>query len=84
MPVRFTFAEHEVWWQHDQQAGARLRSQLSSAPRVVTEHQPDAGHNISLGWMARAYHLRALGFAEECLRSREAERSLALISPGSA
>lgn len=84
VPVRFTFAEHEVWWQHDQQAVARLRSQLSSAPRVVTEHQPDAGHNISLGWMARAYHLRALGFAEECLRSREAERSLALISPGSA
>ena len=84
VPVRFTFAEHEAWWQIDQQAVARLRSQLSSAPRVVTEHQPDAGHNISLGWTARAYHLRALGFAEECLRSREAKRSPALISPGSA
>ncbi|MFE1248986.1 alpha/beta hydrolase [Streptomyces sp. NPDC058735] len=84
VPVRFTFAEHEAWWQHDQQAVARLRSRLSSAPRVVTDHQPDAGHNISLGWTARAYHLRALGFAEECLWSREAEGSPALISPYSA
>lgn len=81
VPVRFTFAEHEAWWQHDRQAVARLRSRLSSAPRVVTEHQLDSGHNISLGWTARAYHLRALGFAEECLRSRESERSPASVSP---
>ncbi|KUM75131.1 MULTISPECIES: alpha/beta hydrolase [Streptomyces] len=84
VPVRFTFAEHEAWWQHDQQAVARLRSRLSSAPRVVTDLQPDAGHNISLGWTARAYHLRALGFAEECLRWRESERSPALVSSRSA
>ncbi|WP_141203711.1 alpha/beta hydrolase [Streptomyces griseorubiginosus] len=81
VPVRFTFAEHEAWWRHDQQAVARLRSRLSAAPRVVTDLQPDAGHNISLGWTARAYHLRALGFAEECLRWRESERSPALMSP---
>ncbi|MFC8675700.1 alpha/beta hydrolase [Streptomyces griseorubiginosus] len=84
VPVRFTFAEHEAWWQHDPQAVARLRSRLSSAPRVVTDLQPDAGHNISLGWTARAYHLRALGFAEECLRWRESERSPALVSSRSA
>ena len=33
--------------------------------------QPDAGHNISLGRTARAYHLRALAFFEECLPERD-------------
>lgn len=28
---------------------------------------PGAGHNISLRWTARAYHLAALAFAEECV-----------------
>ncbi|WEH40477.1 lysophospholipase [Streptomyces sp. NBC_01218] len=70
VPVRFTFAEHEAWWRRDQQALTLLRKQLVSSPRVLIDHQPDAGHNISLGWAARAYHLRALGFAEECLRQR--------------
>ncbi|WP_282796119.1 alpha/beta hydrolase [Streptomyces sp. CC224B] len=70
VPVRFTFAEHEAWWRRDHQALARLRGRLAAAPRVLIDHQPDAGHNISLGWAARAYHLRALGFAEECLRRR--------------
>ncbi|WP_240330402.1 alpha/beta fold hydrolase [Streptomyces sp. CB09001] len=68
VPVRFTFAEYETWWRHDPPALDRLRSRLSAAPRVVIEHQPDAGHNISLGWAARAYHLKALGFLEESMR----------------
>nr|WP_162257881.1 MULTISPECIES: alpha/beta hydrolase [unclassified Kitasatospora] len=72
VPVRLTFAEHESWWRHDQQAVARLRSRLSASPRVVIDHQPDAGHNISLGWTARAYHLRTLGFVEECAGRRGA------------
>ncbi|WP_051837735.1 alpha/beta fold hydrolase [Streptomyces sp. NRRL F-2580] len=73
VPVRFTFAEHEAWWRRDHQALTRLRSRLVSAPRVLIDHQPGAGHNISLGWAARAYHLRALGFAEECLRRQSPE-----------
>lgn len=70
IPVRFTFAEYERWWSHDRRALARLRSRLHEAPRVLIDHQHDAGHNISLGWTARAYHLRVLGFAEECLWRR--------------
>ncbi|SNX63787.1 alpha/beta hydrolase family protein [Streptomyces sp. TLI_55] len=70
VPVRFTFAEHEAWWRRDASALARLRNRLDAAPRVRIDHQPDAGHNISLGWAARSYHLRVLGFAEECLRRR--------------
>ncbi|MDR3081395.1 MAG: alpha/beta fold hydrolase, partial [Streptomyces sp.] len=63
VPVRFTFAEQEQWWHFDDEAIAALRRPLSS-PRVSVDHQPDAGHNISLGWAARTYHLRALAFLE--------------------
>ncbi|MFE3328276.1 alpha/beta hydrolase [Streptomyces sp. NPDC059176] len=70
VPVRFTFAEHEYWWRHDPGTLADLASRLTSAPRVVVDRQPDAGHNISLGYAARSYHLRALGFLEECLLRR--------------
>lgn len=71
VPVRFTFAEQERWWCFDEEAVAELRRPLA-APRVAVEHQPDAGHNISLGWAARSYHLRVLGFLEECLLARDA------------
>lgn len=70
-PVRFTFAEQEPWWRSDAQAVTHLTAPLASA-RVRVDHQPDAGHNISLGWAARAYHLRALAFLEECLLARRA------------
>lgn len=67
VPVRFTFAEHEAWWRHDPEALAELRSRLSAAPRLCIDRQPKAGHNISLGYAARSYHLRCLGFFEDCL-----------------
>jgi pimeloyl-ACP methyl ester carboxylesterase len=71
VPVRLTFAEYEAWWRHDDDTLATLREQLAGAPRVVVDRLPGAGHNTSLGWSARAYHLRALGFLEECLAQRE-------------
>jgi hypothetical protein len=43
---------------------------FTAAPRVDARVQAGAGHNISLGWAARAYHLGALAFAEECLARR--------------
>ncbi|MEU2249783.1 alpha/beta fold hydrolase [Streptomyces sp. NPDC019224] len=66
VPVRFTFAEQERWWEFDEDALAELRRPLSAAD-VSVDHQPNAGHNISLGWAARSYHLRAIGFLEDCL-----------------
>ncbi|MFJ9641010.1 alpha/beta hydrolase [Streptomyces sp. NPDC101178] len=71
VPVRFTFAEQEQWWRYDEEAVADLTRPLLSAP-VRVDHQPDAGHNISLGWAARTYHLRVCGFLEECLLARDA------------
>ncbi|MFJ4777042.1 alpha/beta hydrolase [Streptomyces sp. NPDC088762] len=67
VPVRFTFAEHEGWWRHDPEALAELRSRLGAAPRLCIDRQPEAGHNISLGYAARSYHLRCLAFFEDCL-----------------
>ncbi|WP_017973245.1 alpha/beta hydrolase [Actinopolyspora halophila] len=70
VPVRFTFAEYERWWRHEERAVEDLPDLLSSA-RVTVDRQPHAGHNISLGWAARSYHLRVLSFFEECLLERD-------------
>lgn len=72
VPTRLTFAEHEAWWRHDEQALAELRARLGAVEHLVVDRQADAGHNISLGWCARTYHLRALAFLEECLARRAA------------
>ncbi|MEN8655946.1 alpha/beta fold hydrolase [Streptomyces sp. 21So2-11] len=73
VPVRLTFAEHECWWQDDDTAVQEITSHFG-APRVTVDRQWGAGHNISLGWAARSYHLRALAFLEECLAQRDARR----------
>ncbi|MGW1159494.1 alpha/beta hydrolase [Streptomyces sp. NPDC002513] len=74
VPVRMTFAEHEAWWLHGEQDIREITARLTAAPALRIERQPAAGHNISLGWTARAYHLRALGFFEECLAVFRARR----------
>ncbi|MFE7650147.1 alpha/beta hydrolase [Streptomyces phaeoluteigriseus] len=68
-PVRLTFAEYENWWLHDADALAEMTGHLC-ATSVTVHRQPDAGHNISLGWAARSYHLRVLAFLEELLTRR--------------
>ncbi|WP_405160952.1 alpha/beta fold hydrolase [Nocardia sp. NBC_01499] len=75
VPVRFTFAEFEGWWRHAEQDLAELRSLFAAAPRVSTERIPKAGHNISLGWAARTYHLQALAYFESCLLDGVAARN---------
>ncbi|MGW7089774.1 alpha/beta hydrolase [Streptomyces sp. NPDC054871] len=74
VPTRFTFAEQEQWWRHDEGAIQALLKPLA-ATRARVERQPDAGHNISLGWAARTYHLRALAFLEECRAAAETRPS---------
>ncbi|MFI5649463.1 alpha/beta hydrolase [Kitasatospora sp. NPDC051705] len=65
-PVRFTFAEQEQWWRHDEEAVTELAG-LFTGTTVWVDRQPGAGHNVSLGWAARSYHLRALAFLDQCL-----------------
>ncbi|MFJ3728411.1 alpha/beta hydrolase [Streptomyces sp. NPDC090045] len=69
IPVRLTFAEHEAWWNLDDSTLTAMTSQLTAAPQVILDHLAAAGHNISLGHAATAYHLRALAFLEDCLRT---------------
>ncbi|MGW1713630.1 alpha/beta hydrolase [Streptomyces sp. NPDC002156] len=75
-PVRLTFAEHERWWRHDDGTLAEMTGLLAS-PTVSVDRLPRAGHNISLGWAARTYHLRALAFLEECLTDRRSRPTVA-------
>jgi pimeloyl-ACP methyl ester carboxylesterase len=85
VPVRYTIADHERWWDVGDETLGRFRSILASSPRVDINRQVAAGHNISLGWTARAYHLKSLAFAEECLagvhidRRTSGQRHLAAI-----
>ncbi len=51
-------------------AKVRVPCQFTAAPSMIIRRQPGAGHNISLGWAARAYHLNVLAFAEQCLLGR--------------
>lgn len=67
VPVQFSVAEHEKVWQHDTSAVAEIESLFSGAPRFTSYRQPDAGHNMSLGYTAPAYHARVLAFFGECL-----------------
>ena len=67
VPVRFTFADHERLWVVSEEHFAALRSMLAECPRLEIGIQRGTGHNISLSRVARAYHVKALAFAEECL-----------------
>lgn len=76
VPVRFSHAEHERVWCSDADALARIAAVFTNAPRFVTAAQAAAGHNLSLGVTAAAYHLKVLSFVEECVVSRGAEEKL--------
>jgi pimeloyl-ACP methyl ester carboxylesterase len=67
VPVHLTVAEHEQVWQAGPTALAGMAALFTAAPRVRRHEQPGAGHMLSRGWAARAYHLTVLAFAGECL-----------------
>lgn len=71
VPVHFSIAEYEKVWQTDTSAMAEIAAMFSSAPRFVVHHQPEAGHNMSLGHTAADYHATVLAFAEKCAVARE-------------
>lgn len=71
VPVQFSVAEHEKVWQSDPAALAEIAAMFPASPRFVTNEQRRAGHNLSLGHTAAAYHLKVLSFAEECVVARE-------------
>jgi hypothetical protein len=72
VPTRYVLAEHEAWWAPGRGSLAEVAALFTAAPVVETAIEIGAGHNISLGWTARAYHLRVLAFAEQCIARRAA------------
>lgn len=70
VPVHFTLGEFERVWQSGSAALADIASLFVRSPRVVVHEQTTAGHNLSIGVTAVAYHLRVLSFIEECIVGR--------------
>ncbi|MER5756386.1 alpha/beta fold hydrolase [Streptomyces sp. NPDC002088] len=72
IPVEFSLGDHEKVWESGPAALAEITGLFTASPWVRANEQGGAGHNLSLGLAARAYHLRVLSFAEECavLRTR--------------
>ncbi|OLT26957.1 thioesterase [Actinomadura sp. CNU-125] len=66
VPVRYTLAEHETVWSPGRAALDDVAALFTRSPRVLADEQAGGGHNLSLGFAAAAYHLKALAFAEEC------------------
>jgi pimeloyl-ACP methyl ester carboxylesterase len=71
VPVQFSVAEHERVWESDPAALAEIAALFSASPRFTINEQLGAGHNLSLGHTAAAYHLKVLSFAEECVVAHE-------------
>jgi pimeloyl-ACP methyl ester carboxylesterase len=71
VPVHYTLGDHERIWSSGPAALAQVGALFTASPRVVTAEQPDAAHNLSLGWTALSYHLKVLSFLEECIVARE-------------
>ncbi|KKC06964.1 thioesterase [Mycobacterium nebraskense] len=70
VPVQFSIAEHEKVWQNDSSAMAEIEKLFSGSPRFTVHRQPDAGHNMSLGHTAAAYHAKVFAFADDCVAAR--------------
>ena len=70
VPVHFSIAEYERVWHTDTSAVTEIAAMFSGVPRFTLHRQPEAGHNLSLGHTAPAYHAKVLSFAEECVVTR--------------
>ncbi|MEE3849470.1 alpha/beta fold hydrolase [Gordonia sp. LSe1-13] len=69
-PVHFTAAEFERVWRQDDAALADIAALFSGSSAVTVERFAGGGHNLSIGHMARAYHLAVLSFIESCVARR--------------
>ncbi|WP_230592144.1 alpha/beta hydrolase [Rhodococcoides fascians] len=67
VPVHLTFAEHEPNWISGPEGLKDFERLFTGAPFVDSTLQRTAGHNLSLGWAARSYHLKVVAFADDCL-----------------
>jgi hypothetical protein len=67
VPVQWTATEHERMQETGPPMLDEVQGLLSNSPWARTHLQQACGHNASQHRVARAYHLRALAFFEECI-----------------
>ncbi|MBY8862969.1 lysophospholipase [Nocardia sp. CA2R105] len=71
VPYQLSVSEYERCWRCTDADLAEYSGLFTAAPVMEIRRQPAAGHNMSLGWAARSYHLSALAFAERCLYAQK-------------
>ncbi len=79
VPVQFSAADHEGVWESSPDALSAICGLFTGSERVVLNHMPDSGHNLSVGKTAGEYHGTVLSFIEECIagsgRNRDQEEA---------
>jgi hypothetical protein len=84
VPIQYTVAEFEGSIAGGADALAGGRALFANSARVDARIQPNAGHNVSLHKVGRAYHLRALTFFDEaiaCLNPLRPELAAESVAP---
>ncbi|OBJ60437.1 alpha/beta fold hydrolase [Mycobacterium sp. 1423905.2] len=72
VPVRFTVGEHDQVFRADATALAEIAEMFAAAASFASNLQPEAGHNLSLGYSAADYHRKICAFVDACAAGRSA------------
>ncbi len=75
VPVRFTLGEYDPVYRGDDSNLAEIAEMFSQAPLFISNRQPEAGHNLSLGLSAAEYHRKVFAFVDECVAARAVDDS---------
>ncbi len=67
VPVQFIVPEYDHIWRPDAEALSHVADMFSAAPFVDVGVQRMAGHSVELHTLARAFYMKVLSFAEECI-----------------
>lgn len=67
VPVQFIVPEYDHIWRPDAEALGHVAALFSAAPFVDVGVQRMAGHSVELHTLARAFYMKVLSFAEECI-----------------
>jgi pimeloyl-ACP methyl ester carboxylesterase len=76
VPVQFIVPEYDNIWRADPEALSHVAEMFTAAPFVDVGMQRMMGHSAELHTLARAFYMKILAFAEECIVYRLHRSSL--------
>ena len=76
IPVQFIVPEYDHIWRPDAEALSHVAAMFSAAPFVDVGVQRMAGHSVELHTLARAFYMKVLSFAEECILYHQHQTSM--------